>query len=144
MPNLVSSTETSVGAMELLSVAWPPKNVKRVFAIAAENPCLGANPMYAPSAITPLIYKRYVSEALTHEPEISRSPDPHLSQSPATWGWHYLRHGLISLVLNVPSRSRGHFGPSPVIIKCMKRRNLMRGALLDSQPPERHLSMALI
>jgi hypothetical protein len=42
-----------VGGMELfVTVAWPPKYMKRTFAIAAENICLGAELMHAPSPST--------------------------------------------------------------------------------------------
>ena len=45
MPNFVSSTD--VGEKELFSVALAPTYVKRTFAMAAANPCLGAGPVNA-------------------------------------------------------------------------------------------------
>lgn len=44
----ISYTDTE--AMELLSLTWPPNYVKRTFAIAFEDPHLGAKPMHALSS----------------------------------------------------------------------------------------------
>lgn len=44
---------TCRGKGSIFSVAWPPKYMKRTFAIAAENQCLGAKLMHAPSPRTP-------------------------------------------------------------------------------------------
>jgi hypothetical protein len=43
---------TDVGEMDVFSVAWPPKYMKRTFAIAVESLCLGAELMHAPSDST--------------------------------------------------------------------------------------------
>lgn len=41
------------GAMELFGLTWPPNYMKRTFAIAFEDPHLGAKPMHALSPIAP-------------------------------------------------------------------------------------------